>query len=115
MHERVRHAKDLGELMVIAHAVVAAEAGVAVIVLIDDGPGSQIASAELMRLRRLRAQGYPVGAIALFSTLTVLKRAAGSPHIPDRNAMRDIYERLRTLDDGLPPLVKTDLLAPAHW
>jgi hypothetical protein len=29
--------------------------------------------------------------------------------------MRDIYERLRTLDDGRPPLEKTDLLAPAHW
>ncbi|GAA2464234.1 hypothetical protein [Winogradskya humida] len=26
-----------------------------------------------------------------------------------------VRERLRTLDDGLPPLVKTDLLAPAHW
>ncbi len=38
MAERLKHAKDLGETMVIAHAVVAAEAGAHVIVLIDDGP-----------------------------------------------------------------------------
>jgi hypothetical protein len=39
MGERLKHPKDLGEMMVIAHAVVAAEAGAAVTVLIDDGPG----------------------------------------------------------------------------
>lgn len=37
MEERLKHPKDLGETMVIAHAVVAAEAGETVTVLIDDG------------------------------------------------------------------------------
>ena len=40
MNERLKHPKDLGEIMVIAHAVVAAEAGEAVTVLIDDGAGT---------------------------------------------------------------------------
>jgi hypothetical protein len=59
MDERKTHAKDLGETLVIAHAVVAAESGQAVTVLIDDGPGG--------------------------------------------------------LDDGLPPIEKTDLLSNALW
>jgi hypothetical protein len=46
---------------------------------------------------------------------TVLGRAAGTEHLPDRAAMRDIYTRLRGLDDGLPPIEKTDLLSNALW
>lgn len=40
MDERRRQPKDLGETMVIAHAVVAAESGHSVTILIDDGPGA---------------------------------------------------------------------------
>ena len=29
--------------------------------------------------------------------------------------MRDIYQRLRDLDDGLPPVETTILLSPALW
>jgi hypothetical protein len=29
--------------------------------------------------------------------------------------MRAIYARLRCLDDGLPPIECTNLLAPADW
>jgi hypothetical protein len=49
------------------------------------------------------------------STLTVLERAAGGQHIPDKPTMRTIYARLRGLDDGLPPIEKTNLLASARW
>jgi|SRR6185437_16661775 len=56
MDERRRHPKDLGEIMVIAHAVVAAEPGHSVTILIDDGPGATIASSEISRLRRLVRQ-----------------------------------------------------------
>jgi hypothetical protein len=115
MNERRRQAKDLGETMVIAHAVVAAESGQAVTILMDDGPGAQIATSEVSRLQRLGSSGYPVGSITLASTLTVLGRAAGTEHLPDRAAMRDTYNRLRGLDDGLPPIENTDLLAPKHW
>lgn len=59
MDERRRHPKDLGEIMVIAHAVVAAESGHSVTIL-----------------------------------------------MADRAAMRDTYNRLRGLDDGLPPIEK---------
>lgn len=115
MAERMLHGKDLGEIMVIAHAVVAAESGQPVTVLIDDGRGAAIATSEIGRLRRLACSGTPVGSITLASTLTVLGRAAGTVHLPDRAAMRDTYRRLRELDDGLPPIEKTDLLSDTQW
>ena len=113
--ERMKYAKDLGEIMVIAHAVVAAESGHPAIVLIDDGPGAAIATSEIRRLQRLASSGRAVGSITLASTLTVLGRAAGTEHLPDRAAMRDTYRRLRELDDGLPPIEKTDLLSDTLW
>ncbi|REF37152.1 hypothetical protein [Thermasporomyces composti] len=115
MRERLKHRKDLGETMVIAHAVVAAEASNDVTVLIDDGPGAKIATLEIRRLRRLQADGRPVGMIRLISTPTVLERAAGTDYIPNKAVMRDMYARLRGLDDGLPPIEKTNLLSPSIW
>jgi hypothetical protein len=115
MDQRLKHPKDLGETMVIAHAVVAAETGDTVTVLIDDGPGTRIATAEINRLMRLQTAGHPVGTIRLVSTLTVLERGAGGQHIPDKPTMRTIYARLRGLDDGLPPIEKTNLLSSPHW
>ena len=47
--------------------------------------------------------------------MTVLTKAAGTQHIPDRGEMREIYRRLRGLDDGLPPIEKTDLLSTPRW
>jgi hypothetical protein len=94
MAERLKQAADLGETMVIAHAVVFAESGDDVIILIDDGEGARIATSEVVRLDRLRAQGRSVGSLKLVSTLTVLERAARTEHIPDRAAMRDIYRRV---------------------
>lgn len=113
MSDRQVHSKDLGEIMVIAHAVVAAEAGETVTVLIDDGQGARQATSEIRRLRRIRAGGRDVGSIRLVSTLKVLERAAGGQYIPDKSAMRDIYTRLRQLDDGLPPIDATNLVSPA--
>lgn len=99
MNERRRQAKDLGETMVIAHAVVAAESGQIVTILMDDGPGAQIATLEINRLQRLRSSGQPVGSVVLASTLTVLGRAASTEYLPDRSAMRDTYTRLRGLTE----------------
>lgn len=115
MEQRLKHPKDLGETMVIAHAVVAAEAGETVTVLIDDGPGARTATAEISRLQRLHADGRAVGSIMLVSTLTVLELAAGGQHIPDKHAMRTLYARLRDLDDGLPPIEKTNVLDTPRW
>ena len=109
--QRVRDGKDLGEVMVVAHAAVAAEQGHGVTVLIDDGQGARLATAEVLRLDRLRAAGRAVGAIRLVNTRVVLERAAGGEYLPDRAAMRGLYERLRACDDGLPPIERTGLLA----
>ncbi len=54
MSERIRSGKDLGETMVVAHAVVAAERGDRVIVIIDDGGGRAVAAREAARLQRLK-------------------------------------------------------------
>lgn len=115
MQERMANSKDLGETMVIAHAVVAAEAGETVTVLVDDGRGAIQATAEIQRLQRMRAAGRDVGSIMLIGTLTVLERAAGGIYLPDKAAMRDVYRRLRELDDGLPPIDRTSLLSPRVW
>lgn len=115
MQERLKRPKDLGETMVIAHAVVAAEAGDDVIVLIDDGLGARIATSEINRLQRLRTSGHEVGTVRIVSTLTVLERAAGKQYLPSKATMRDTYTRLRGLDDGLPPIEATNLLSPALW
>jgi hypothetical protein len=112
MAARVREGKDLGEVMVIAHAVVAAEVGHIVTVLIDDTQGARLATAEIHRLNRLRTATPAVGEIRLVSTRLVLKRAAGGEFLSDRSAMREVYTRLRACDDGLPPIEQTDLLAP---
>lgn len=115
MVDRRKQLKDLGETMVIAHAVVAAEAGDTVTVLIDDGPGARLATSEINRLQRLRSGNPAVGSIRLASTLTVLTRAAIGRQVPDKNVMRDIYKRLRELDDGLPPIEATSLLSADLW
>ncbi|MUL42062.1 hypothetical protein FZ103_12890 [Streptomonospora sp. PA3] len=112
---RMNSGKDLGEIMVVAHAVVAAEAGTAVTVVIDDGKGAHLAASETRRLERLRSAGCAVGRIRLVGTLTVLERAAGSEHLPDKSEMRDVYKRLREVDDGLPPIEMTRLLDPVLW
>lgn len=49
------------------------------------------------------------------STLAVLQLAAGGPQIPGKCAMRAIYGRLRGLDDGLPPIERTNLLTSRRW
>lgn len=73
--QRVKKGQDLGETMVIAHAVVAAEAGADVTILIDEREGTQIAAREQQRLKRLQAAGNHVGSISLVNTITVLKIA----------------------------------------
>ena len=115
MDERLKQPKDLGETMVIAHAVVAADAGADVVVLIDDGRGARVATREIQRLRRVRNAGGSAGSIILASTVTVLTKAVGMQHIRDKAEMREIYRRLRGLDDGLPPIEKTDLLTTPLW
>ncbi|AMS05864.1 hypothetical protein DUY81_00895 [Acidipropionibacterium acidipropionici] len=114
-HQRLLESKDLGETMVVAHAAIAAETGENVIVLIDDGGGRRLAASEARRLDRMRHAGKQVGTISLIGTVTVLERAAGGAHLPDRAALRTLYQRLRGLDDGVPPLASTNLMDLSCW
>ncbi|MDV7246713.1 MULTISPECIES: hypothetical protein [Rhodococcus] len=115
MAERKMTAKDLGETMVVAHAVVKAESGQKVIIIIDDQGGAALAMAEKRRLDRIRDQGKSVGSITLVNTVSILRKAAGGVHVPDRKTMREIYTKLRACDDGLLPIEQTSLLAPDLW
>ncbi|MEV0031260.1 hypothetical protein [Nocardia sp. NPDC050793] len=113
--DRKKRAKDLGELLVVAHAVVAAEQGLDVTVVIDDQSGATMATSEAQRLNRFREQGKPFGRIVLVNTVSILARAAGGSYVPNRAAMKTIYAKLREYDDGLPPITQTTLLSPQLW
>ncbi|OXM50237.1 hypothetical protein CFP71_27780 [Amycolatopsis thailandensis] len=115
MSQRLRQRKDLGELMVVAHAVVEAESGDDVRVLIDDGNGAKTAEFERARLQRMRDRGDEVGSLILMNTTTVLELAVRQNLIADRGEMRDLYRRLRGLDDGLVPIERTELLSQKLW
>jgi hypothetical protein len=115
MSRRLAVSKDLGELMVIAHATVLADAGSHVVVLIDETNGAALAGSEQRRLARMRSTGASVGSIKIVNTPRVLAAAAGGPHIPDRATLRTLYNQMRKLDDGLVPIESTDLLAPNRW
>lgn len=101
-------AKNLGEVMVIAHAVVRAEAGQTVVVIIDDGDGRRRALLEQARLMRMQLQGVSCGRIELLSTVGILKQALEEDLI-DKGELRELYQRMRALDDGLIPFEKTSL------
>ena len=114
MAQRMRHSKDLGETMVVAHGAVLAESGAVVRVLIDDGGAAAMAQNERRRLERLRAQGQAVGTIGIYSTPTILE-AAVPVAIDSKAKMRDIYEQLRRCDDGLVHISQTRLLSSGIW
>ncbi|WFP16684.1 hypothetical protein [Citricoccus muralis] len=114
-HDRMRTSKDLGEIMVVAHAVVAAERGDDLLVLIDDSGGRRLAMAEAERLQRKQRSGTACGGIRLVNTTTVLRNAAGKDFLPDKSALRAVYAKLRQLNDGLAPLETAGLLDLPCW
>ncbi|WP_328387521.1 hypothetical protein [Nocardia sp. NBC_00416] len=115
LDERKKHAKDLGELMVVAHALVAAEKGQDVTVIIDEQAGAAMATVEAGNLDRRRAAGKPVGRILVVNTATILEKAVQKNLVKDKTATRSLYRRLRDLDDGLVPIEQTSLLSPTLW
>ena len=113
--KRVRRLKDLGEIMVIAHAVILVEGGTDVVIVIDDGDGARLADAEAQRLERIRERDPMVGTLSLVRTVTILEAAVTRGLIADRGELRRLYGRMRDLDDGLEPIDKTGLLARRLW
>lgn len=118
--ERLTRSKDLGETMVVIHAVEISMRGNDVVVIIDDAEGRVLASTQTRRLERLsllrREQGgAPIGRVTLMSTGSVLAEAARTGVIADRAQMKSVYAQLKQCDDGLLPIERTDLLDPALW
>ena len=101
--------------MVVAHALVKAEQGQDVTVIIDDRAGARMAAVEASHLDHRRATGTSVGRIRLVDTVTILEAAARKGLVPGRSQMRDIYGRLRGLDDGLAPIETTPLMDRRLW
>jgi hypothetical protein len=81
--------KDLGETMVIIHARRQMELGEDVVVLIDDGGGQ----------RRAKDAGIRT----VIDTVSILIKCAKIGEVESPAMMKIIYEKMRTLDDGLLP------------
>lgn len=111
MSLRMRQQKDLGELLVIAHAAVRAEAGDDVAILIQERNGTAMAQNEALRITRLEGAGR----LRVWDTQTILLRAIGGAHLPDRATMKSTYASMQSLDAALPPISTTDLLAEEIW
>lgn len=107
--------RDLGEFMVVSHAVLRAEAGAHVTAFVDDGKGQRLVEQEANRLKRLSAQGRCAGSLDLISTHTVLRSACEQSRFAHRGELKELYNKLRTLDDGLVPISDTGLLDLPCW
>lgn len=111
MSVRMRQQKDLGEILVIAHAAVRAEAGEDVAVLIQERDGTAMAHNETVRINAMAG----VGRLRVWNTQTILLRAAGTEHLASKPAMKSVYESMLPLDAALPPITETTLLSPDIW
>ena len=83
---RLGESKDLGETMVIAHALKQKAAGIEVRVFIDEWRGQKVAVDKGLKV--VSTESILIGAISL-------------QLIADRGEMRKVYGRLREFDDGL--------------
>lgn len=120
LEDRLRRPKDLGEAMVVIHAVAFAMQGDDVTVVIDDGDGRRLAATQGRRMERLSAiqvakSASPYGRVTLMSTVGIIASAVRAGVISDKGQMKRAYEQLRACDDGLLPLAETDLLGPPVW
>lgn len=92
--QAVRRRRDLGEVVVISHAVHLSEQGHHVIALIDDQEGQHLASRwglEVLTIEDVLAIAINLG---LFPTV---------------GRLREVYEKLRAYGDGLVPFPKSGL------
>lgn len=98
--ERLTDGKDLGELMVIAHAMVRRDRGEQVFVVIDEYRGQLLAGKF---------------GITVLDTAWILSSAVKRGLIADRSEMRKIYDKLRQYDLGLVDISQTELLGKSLW
>lgn len=114
MPTRLGRPKDLGETMAVAHAVVLAEQGQDVAIVIQEREGTRIALREQARLKRL---GLPQGSLTVWSVADVVAFAvaAGCAKIPDQGSLLEVWREMRGYDDALPDISQTGLLDPDLW
>ena len=114
MPKRLGTPQDLGETMAIAHAVVLAEQGHDVAIVIQERDGSQAALREQARLKRL---GLPQGSLTVWSVADVVAFAVAAhcPTIPDQTSLIRIWQEMRAYDDALPEISETRLLDQQLW
>lgn len=98
--QRLLQKKDLGELLAIAHARIRIRHGETVHLLIDDGKGAKLA-------HKLK--------IETISTITILRTAILRGYFEDRGKLKNLYERMRRVDDGLVHIDATTLLDKKLW
>lgn len=98
--QRITESRDLGEVMVIAHAMVRKDRGEDVYVVIDEHRGQKLASKF---------------GIKVIDTAWILRSAVKRGLIADRGDMRKTYEALRQYDAGLVHIDQTGLLKNALW
>jgi hypothetical protein len=99
--QRVKERKSLGEIMVISHASVLAQAGQSAYVLIDERDGRDRASQEVAWLRRQSAPGKMV----LWHTLQVLHEADRNPGWINGGLDGEaVFTQMRPYDEGLQKL-----------
>ncbi|WP_166997267.1 hypothetical protein [Paramicrobacterium fandaimingii] len=97
---RLGESKDLGETMVIAHALKLKQSGAEARVFIDEWRGQRVA------LRH---------GLKVVSTESILVGAISLKLVSDRGEMRKIYDKLREFDDGLVHIDQTQLLSRERY
>lgn len=97
--QRVKTRKSLGEILVLAHASVLAQAGTDVFVLIDEQDGRNRGTREQDWLKRTGAPGQ----LRMWRTRQVLKNANATWFVGGLT-WEQVYNRMRPFDDGLPAL-----------
>ncbi|MFX1821944.1 hypothetical protein PV768_19365 [Pseudarthrobacter sp. CC4] len=98
--QRLTENRDLGEILVIAHAMMRKVRGEEVYVVIDEYRGQQLASKFGIRV---------------IDTAWILSSAVARGLIVDRAEMRKTYDTLRQYDAGLVHIDQTGLLKNVLW
>ncbi|MBT2514567.1 hypothetical protein [Arthrobacter sp. ISL-30] len=98
--ERLIQSRDLGEVMVIAHAMVRKDRGEDVYVVIDEHRGQKFASKF---------------GIKVIDTAWILSSTVERGLIKDRSEVRKTYDTLRKYDAGLAHIDQTILLQKKLW
>lgn len=114
-NDRIHNQQDLGEVMVVSHALVQARAGLHVTVLIDDGDGQRLAANAARIINSEREDSPTAGSITVISTIDVLTIACENAQISTKADLKALYLRIRSLDDGLMPIESTGLLKLDCW